>query len=307
VPCRFPQATSRDARILLAEDNEVNQDVAVQMLTKAGYQCDVVANGKQAVEALRSARYDAILMDCHMPEMDGLEATRSIRESEQRGEIAGPGKIPIIALTANAMASDRQRCLEAGMSDYLSKPLNPMELVETIEACLRQLNEPAAAVEEGCPGNSPDPSLPNGASLAAAGAASATILHLDALLARCMGDSAVAERILAKFQQRVPDDLVQIEESVRAGEAERVASLAHALKGAAANLSAAAMGEVAARLETAGHNADLDGARARLVQLRSEWERFLQQLPAILAAAGMSHPPQDDVPAPAPGDSRCVS
>jgi len=305
---RFPRTTRQNARILLAEDNEVNQDVAVQMLAKAGYQCEVVANGKQAVEALRSTRYDAILMDCHMPEMDGLEATRSIRESEQRGEIAGPGQIPIIALTANAMASDRQRCLEAGMTDYLSKPLNPVELVETIEACLQQLDDlPAAAVQEGWPGNSRHPSPPNGATLAAAGAASTTILDLDALLARCMGDTAVAERILAKFQRRLPDDLIQIETSLLAGEAERVASLAHALKGAAANLSATALREAAARLETAGRNADLDGAQACLRQLRSEWERFLQQLPAVVPDAGMSCPKQDDVPESAPGDSRCVS
>ena len=133
------------------------------------------------------------------------------------------------------------------------------------------------------------------------------ILDLDALLARCMGDSAVAERILAKFQRRLPDDLIQIETSVLAGEAERVASLAHALKGAAANLSAVALREAAARLETAGRNADLDGARACLRQLRGEWERFLQQLPAALADTGISRPKQDDVPESAPRDSRCVS
>jgi len=116
----------------------------------------------------------------------------------------------------------------------------------------------------------------------------------------------VAKRILAKFQQRVPDDLVQIESSVLAGEVQRLANLAHALKGAAANLSASALREVAARLETAGRNADLDGARACLSQLRLQWERFLQQLPAVLADAGMSHPSGDDVPPPTPGDSRCV-
>ena len=115
----FPKAKCPGARILVAEDNEINQYVATQMLTKAGYQCDVVANGKEAVETLRKACYDAVLMDCQMPEIDGFEATRIIRHEEETGNLARPGKIPIIALTANAMKSDRDAV--RGGNDRLSK------------------------------------------------------------------------------------------------------------------------------------------------------------------------------------------
>ncbi|MCA9410119.1 MAG: PAS domain S-box protein [Candidatus Omnitrophica bacterium] len=114
--------TKRGVRLLLAEDNVVNQKVAMRMLENEGYLCDVVANGLEAIEAFARGQYHAILMDCQMPEMDGYEATRKIREQEQRN---GTGeKIPIIAMTANAMAGDRERCLNAGMDDYVTKPIN---------------------------------------------------------------------------------------------------------------------------------------------------------------------------------------
>jgi signal transduction histidine kinase/CheY-like chemotaxis protein/HPt (histidine-containing phosphotransfer) domain-containing protein len=287
---RFPRAKRRGIRILLAEDNEVNQEVAVQMLTKAGYRCDVVNDGRQAVEALQQTRYDAILMDCHMPEMDGLEATRVIRRSEQSGNTASRDEIPIIALTANAMQSDRQRCLDAGMSDYLSKPLNPIKLIETIEACLQQLDVPPAATQHGRTNGCHDSTPPDGSTLARADPVSKEVLDFDALLARCLGDADLAERLLTKFQQRTPHDLVEIEASIDAGDLKKVASLAHALKGAAANLSAPALREVAARLETAERSTDLDRARACLGRLQTEWQRFLGQLPSVLADASVRAP-----------------
>lgn len=114
-------------RILVAEDNSVNQVIAVKMLEKMGHTAVAVANGLEAVEALRTGPYDMILMDCQMPEMDGYEATRVIRQERLGGDI------PIIALTANAMAGDREKCLDAGMSDYLAKPMKPHELADAIE------------------------------------------------------------------------------------------------------------------------------------------------------------------------------
>jgi CheY-like chemotaxis protein len=119
----------------VAEDNEVNQIVTQQVLVKSGYQCHIVANGKQALEALEKESFDAVLMDCQMPVMDGFEATRILRQRERQKP--SPTGLPIIALTANALSGDRQRCLEAGMTDYITKPINPMALINLLETHLQ--------------------------------------------------------------------------------------------------------------------------------------------------------------------------
>jgi CheY-like chemotaxis protein len=124
---------SRPAHILVAEDNFINQKVALKILEKLGYRAEAVANGEEAIKALKRIPYDLVLMDCQMPELDGFDATRAIRGPDSP---VLDSNIPIIAMTANAMKGDRERCLEAGMDDYIAKPVQPQILVETIEQWL---------------------------------------------------------------------------------------------------------------------------------------------------------------------------
>jgi CheY-like chemotaxis protein len=119
-------------RILLAEDNEINQEIARELLGMLGFVTDVAANGREALEAVRGKDYDLILMDIQMPEMDGFEATRQIRASGR----PGAGSIPIIAMTANAMESDKEKSLHAGMNDHISKPIDPALLYKTLRRWL---------------------------------------------------------------------------------------------------------------------------------------------------------------------------
>ncbi|MFZ1983174.1 MAG: response regulator [Desulfatitalea sp.] len=137
----FSEAKRRSARILLAEDNPINQKLAMHLLTRFGFRADVVANGKEAMQALADVSYDLVLMDAQMPEMDGYETTRAIRDP---GSAVRNHAVPIIAMTANAMIGDREKCLEAGMDDYVSKPIQPGVLLETIERHVGGTQRPSA-------------------------------------------------------------------------------------------------------------------------------------------------------------------
>jgi CheY-like chemotaxis protein len=125
-------AVLRSGRILIADDNEVNRRIALRMVEQAGYQAEAVADGRRAVDQVLTGRFDLVLMDVHMPEMDGFEATGNIRRAEESAR-----HTPVIAMTARAMAGDREKCLEAGMDDHISKPVRREELIGVIERWLR--------------------------------------------------------------------------------------------------------------------------------------------------------------------------
>jgi CheY-like chemotaxis protein/HPt (histidine-containing phosphotransfer) domain-containing protein len=241
-------------RVLLAEDNPVNQRVTSHLLRKLGTQVYCVANGLEVVQALRESDFDLVLMDCQMPEMDGYTATTVIRDASSG--VKNPA-IPVIALTAHALATDREKCLQAGMNDYLAKPIDPVGLQH---ALLRAAGKTAAAPQA-----------------APAAHAATRLFDPPTLLARAGDDPEFARELIALFAQSVADDMRELRSAVEAGDEVQTRRLAHAIKGSAANLAAEALAAEAAALEKA---AGSDAARAAHARLESildatlaEWRR----------------------------------
>ncbi|HEY7119217.1 MAG TPA: response regulator, partial [Tepidisphaeraceae bacterium] len=278
-------AALKSARILLAEDNEVNQLVATELLARAGYECDVVPNGRLAVEAVATGRHQLVLMDCQMPELDGFEATRQIRQAEQAA--GGTRRIPIVALTANAVKGDRERCLDAGMDAYVTKPLNPQELFDAIETSLRHAvrSDPESLDLADPPPPTPAPSRRPPEQAPAAPELPSDPIDVESLLPRCMGNVAFLERMLNKFRDQSAATLEQIVTGLSVRDAAATARAAHALKGAAANLSADAVRAVAGQIEQLARDAQLESAERALDDLRQQLARCLDDIPGAVTRA----------------------
>lgn len=254
-----PEGPSR-GRILVVEDNQVNQLVARATVTKFGYAVDVVADGAEAVAATARSQYAAVLMDCHMPVMDGFEATRVIRNRD--GKHSG---LPIIAMTAGALDGDRERCLAAGMDDYLSKPVDAAELEAALARWVPDQPPQLLAVTGGRP-PSVDP---------------------DRLaILRDLGPEnglGLLPAAAEAFRKDVPARLAALRESVHNGGGPALAQAAHALKGAAANIGATAVATLCGELEEMGRSGKHDGGpqlvsrlEAELVQVNFELDLALE-------------------------------
>lgn len=252
----------REARILLAEDNITNQKVAQSILRKLGYAADAVGNGREAVAALQSARYDLVLMDCQMPEMDGYEATRRIRDP-----LSGvlDNTVPIIAMTARAMTGDRERCIEAGMNDYISKPVNPGVVAETIARWLPHADGTNGGAQAG-----PES---RGRSYTAA-KHMAPAFDMETLLERVMGDRELMWAVVAGFLENFPTEIAELKARVEAGDPVRTEALAHKIKGAAANISGGVLSGLAFEIEKAARAGDLFPISHFLPELEREFVRF---------------------------------
>ena len=241
---------SRQLRVLLAEDNVVNQKVAVRMLENRGHRVTVVGNGREAVEALERQRFDLALMDIQMPEMDGLTATVAIRKRERT-----TGRhVPIIAMTAHAMAGDRERFLEGGMDGYISKPVKFEDLFDAIE----QLG----VVPNGGDGASRD-----------ASAVERVFDHKKAL-ASLDGDTDLLCEVIDIFLETCPELLDAVRKAVEKRDAEAVERAAHSLKGAVATLSALDAAATAQRLETMGREGGLAEAQEVCAMLEGQMQRL---------------------------------
>jgi CheY-like chemotaxis protein len=247
--------------VLVAEDNKVNQQLALRLLEKRGHKVSVVSSGREALDLLEHSHFDLVLMDLQMPEMSGLEVTAAIRRREKGKRI----RIPIVALTAHAMAGDRERCLAAGMDAYLSKPLRPSELNATIAALVpsgQGLNEQQATVPEKPP-----------------------VLDRAAALKCVDGDHELLAELAQLFLDNCPRFWAELDEALVAGDPAKVQRLAHNLKGSLANFGATASTTVVRKLEEMGREADLKGAAETLKLLRPEIERLAEALSEFVPQA----------------------
>jgi PAS domain S-box-containing protein len=243
------ESRKRRLRILLAEDNTTNQILALEILKKLGYRADAVANGKEAVSALQTLPYDLVLMDCQMPEMDGFTATRRIRENKSAASAA---QIPIIAMTAHALKGDRERCLEAGMNDYLTKPVHPGDLSSMLERWLHQTADSSPA--DPADAERPAPAQNDGHP---AERSAAAVFDRDEFMNRVMGDAELAETLTRTFLDDLPLQLEKLEAAAAENDARQSEQLAHRIKGAAANMGAKALEQTAGVMEQAGKAGDV--------------------------------------------------
>jgi len=268
-------AADPSARILVAEDDAIGVEVVTHLLGRMGLDHDVVANGREAVEAVRKGGYALVLMDGHMPEMDGFEATRVIREYERESR-PQPPRIPIVALTANALKGDRERCLEAGMDDYLTKPIDSQRLTETMARFLARRSGAPSGEDEKTPSetsvNNAPPATP-----AVAAARAPRDLDLEGVIKRWGGDKAFVAPLVRKFCERTPGDLALLKQRVEAAEAPSVKELAHRLKGAASYVGAESFRGIVATLEAEAGQGDLRDAPTHLNDLRDALERCAAQ------------------------------
>ena len=251
-------ASRHPLRILLAEDNVVNQKLAIRLLEKLGYRADIAANGLEALEALERQTYDLLLSDVQMPEMDGLEATRQILERWPEGE-----RPWIIAMTAEAMSGDRERCLEAGMNDYVAKPIRVDELVAAIKRTPRRGRESSAPI---------------------AGAQTDGLVD-EAVLARLAegtgGDAEFVSELIEQFVADTPGLVAAARDGLDDGDAGEVRRAAHTLKSNAATFGAHELAARSGELEDAAKRGMLENASARIDVMARELDVVREALPAV--------------------------
>ena len=229
--------------ILLAEDNRVNQAVATQMMEKMGYSITVANTGTEVLSQLAAGSFDLVLMDVQMPEMDGIEATRRIRTEESKSG----AHIPIVAITAHAMKGDRERCLEAGMDGYISKPINKAALLTVIGDAMRLRIDKEGHREQSV----------------GAGQASGTGLRLDTrtLLERLGGDEGLFHEVIDIFLEEAPKSVERLRAALEAGDGGGTERIAHSMKGELGYLGVEEVSQQARELEECGRIGDLERAR----------------------------------------------
>jgi PAS domain S-box-containing protein len=244
-------------RILIAEDNSTNREVALGMLRNLGLRADAVADGAEAIRALESIPYDLVLMDMRMPVMDGIEATRRIRKSPST--VLNPD-IPIIAMTANAMQSDRDSCLAAGMNDFVSKPVSKGLLRDALK---RWLRSPDA-----------DPTAPEQSVEPRTGESEAILFDLAGVLSRLEGDDELAQIVFEAFLEDTPGQIQILKDLVESGDTAGSARVAHSIKGASANVGGERLRNLAFELEKSADAGNLQLVAGSMADLELQFGRL---------------------------------
>ena len=239
---------AKSLRILVAEDNTVNQKVILLQLKKLGYSADAVANGLEAVEVVRKIPYDVVLMDCHMPEMNGYEATRAIRQMSGRAQLTR-----IIAVTANADPEERRKCLDVGMDDYLIKPINLEKLKNAMGGIASDVGAAQGVV---------------------------TASDADAIVEglKSFGDAAVIGELIDLFLGDAPGKIAQAQKAIDAENAAETREAIHSLKGSARNLHAEALARACENLEQQSKKGRLESAAADLKRIEEELQKVIAVL-----------------------------
>ncbi|HYI08815.1 MAG TPA: response regulator [Thermoanaerobaculia bacterium] len=264
------RATGTRARVLVVEDNSVNQLVALGQLQKLGHECVVAGNGREAIEAIRDGRFDLVLMDCQMPDMDGYEATRRIRQMDP--SLAG---IPVVAITAHALPGEREKCLAAGMNDYLAKPVSIEQLGAVVRLWTTR-SSPAPA-----PPAPVDQNMMEGDDLHVLDRE-----HVSSLLAISRTQFGFLEGLVRTFRQDVPSRLDALRAAASAGDPTDLALAAHALKSSSGSVGAKRMYAAASSLEISARSGRTEGAPAAIEQLAAEFTHVMVAYDGIIRRSG---------------------
>ena len=247
-------------RILLAEDGLANQKLAVGLLKNWGHHVTVANNGREAVDLWSAGPFDLVLMDVQMPELDGIEATKAIREREQETG----AHVPIIALTAHALKGDRERCLAIGMDGYVSKPVRSNELFEAIRPFFRQRSSAHATAEV-------EPQ-------------SGVAIDWEAVLDSVAGDAGILREVVEQATIEYPELVAQLDEAIRQADANTVQRVAHGLKGSARIFAATAVEQLSETIETMARDGSLEHVPSVVANLHAAVDQLIVQLTRYLAS-----------------------
>ncbi|HEX8848336.1 MAG TPA: PAS domain S-box protein [Gemmatimonadaceae bacterium] len=248
-------------RVLVAEDNVVNQRLAVSLLKRRGHRATIATNGREAVAAVARERFDLVLMDVQMPEMGGFEATAAIRAAES----GGSERLPIVAMTAHAMSGDRERCLAAGMDGYVAKPINPDALFRAIDEAM------AASDEDATPPATREP----------AASAESSVVDREALHRNVGGDAALLAELVELFAEECPRLIAELRAGASAGDMRRVEEAAHTLKGSAGSMAGTTLAAAALELELLARRGAAMAIADAIARVERERRRLIAELRSI--------------------------